>query len=1022
VKGDRIARWQRVIEDSPLATAIFDRDHNVEVWNKAAERLFGWRADEVLGKPALPIIPPEAEAEAADSQRRVQAGETIEGLEGIRVHKNGTRIAVAVYAAAFGEALGGGIAVRFVNITERRRAEEISRDETNRQSLLADFLSASSDAHDQTELLNLLSERASAALNGTCSIYRLTPGERELEVVALSGNETERTELLRATLSRRRWRSDEGLMGRTIQTGETVIRPYLDADARAAYLASLAADRRDEMARIDLRAIISVPLTTAGQPIGVLALARYGESAEAFTERDRAFAEELAGRADIALARLALADQREREARQSRILAQFLEAVTEANGDENAILRRLAQAAADQMGDWCVIKLLSPDRQTLELRAISSRGSEPDPLAWESAGVPFYDPMDLDTIQHGSSVMGQVDPVALAASSNPGLGNAPQRDFGWFLTVPIRLREGVAGDILLLRETSSRPYDESDLGFVEDLSRRAALALERYRLERELHRTSELLSTILDSSPVAIWAVDENLKVTYWNPAAERLYGWAAGEVMGESPPFALADESGSFENSVSQVREGRTVEGEAQRVTKSGEPLEVRLLNAPIYDEERRFKGILGVHEDITERKRLEAELIQAQKMEVVGRLAGGVAHDFNNILTAIIGYSDIAHSMTGEPEMKRVLDTVRAAAQRAAGLTQQLLAFSRRQLLQPRILDANDVVLEMEPILQRLIGEDVDLVASVTPGVGSVLVDRTQLEQVILNLAVNARDAMPDGGRLVLRTENAHFDADQGGHLEMAPGDYVVISVTDTGVGMDEETKSHIFEPFFTTKEVGKGTGLGLATTYGIVRQSGGYIWVYSELGRGTTFKLYFPRSGGVTVPTIPVSHDSGARRGGRVLLVEDEPTLRELGLAVLSRSGFDVLAARDPATALRLAAGAGHLDLLVTDVVMPGSTGIELARQLRETRPDLPVLFMSGYSEDVTDVAGSMSRRFLAKPFTPEALLHAVDQAMGVDVLAGANGQVNGDAPGAAVPAPLDRPAGPRRPPDDDRNLRR
>ncbi len=984
MRGDRTARWLRVLEDSPLATVLLDRELNVEFWNRAAERLFGWRSDEVVGKSQLPIIPPGGEAEAAELERRVQAGETLEDLEVLRIRKDGSLIEVALFAAAFGETLGGGIAVRFVSLTERRRAEAIARDEANRQNILAGFLSASTEARDQAELLTLLSKRAGAALEGTCSVYRLTPDGRELEVVALSGYEDPVVGRLRKMFAQRRWRADEGTMGRTLQTGEAVFRPFMEAADREAYLASLPEDRRDEMAQVDLRAIITVPLSIEGRRIGVLALARFGEAAKPFTDRDRTFAEELASRADIALARLALAAQREKEATQSRILAEFLEGVTEANGDETAILRRLAHSAADQMGDWCIIKLLSNDRERLELKAFSSRGPErtrAHRVSPSARTVPVNDAMDSESIQHGRSFTGPVDPAAVAVSANPGLGPSPRAQFAWLLTVPLRLGGRVMGNILLLREASSQAYDDSDLLFVEDLSRRAALALERHRLERQLHRTSDLLSTILDSSPVAIWAVDEELKVNYWNRATERLYGWTAAEMLGQTPPFATSDDPDAVETAFAQVREGRTVEGEVRRMTKSGVPIDVRILDAPIYDEAGQLRGVLGIHEDIADRKRLEAELIQAQKMEVVGRLAGGVAHDFNNILTAIIGYSDIAHSMTGEPEMKRVLDTVKAAAQRAAGLTQQLLAFSRRQMLQPKVIDTNDVILEMEPILQRLIGEDIDLLASVTPAVGSVLVDRSQLEQVILNLAVNARDAMPTGGRLVLRTEAAHFDSDHA-HLEMAPGDYVVISVSDTGVGMDEETKSHIFEPFFTTKEVGKGTGLGLATTYGIVRQSGGYIWVYSEPGRGTTFRIYFPRIGQLHTVAAPAPSDPELRRAGKLLLVEDEPTLRDLALAVLSRRGFDVISARDPAAALELAADAGHLDLLVTDVVMPGTTGIELARRLREVRPELPVLFMSGYSEDVTDVAGSMTRRFLAKPFTPDALLRAVDDAIGAD----------------------------------------
>ena len=956
MSGDRDSRWRRIVEESPLATLVLDRDMKVEFWNDAATRMFGYTAAETVGRRFADIVPAGREDESRQLQERLVSGESVVGFETVRTAKDGRPLDVAIYASNFGD-LGGGIAVRFVDIRERIASEAHAREEAQRQKLLADFLSASADARDQNHLLDLLCQRAATALQGTCSIYRLTADVRDLEVVALRGEDEGLVGRLQAMFTQRRWRADEGTMGQTLRTGKTVFRPYLDDAARTAYLASLPEDRRAEMASIDMRAICAVPLTVGGEPLGVLSVARFGELAEPFDERDRTFAEELASRVDIGLTRLALQLQRDREARNARILAEFLAGVAEADGSDDAVLERLARAAADQMGDYCAIRLPAADGTETRTRAARDRRLE----------RPECDPAAGIALDARGPVIGE--PPAPA-------GDCPE--FAHYLAVPLRLPGNGAAQVVMLRQARSGSYDEADAIFVEDLARRAALALERQRLEHDLRTTSELLATIMRALPVAMWAMDERMQVMFWNPAAERLYGWTADEVLGSVPAFELAGDPESVEAAFEQVRKGRIVEGEAKRVTKSGDLIDVRRLNAPIMDREGKFQGVLAIHEDISERKRLEAQLVQAQKMEVVGRLAGGVAHDFNNILTAILGYSDLAHSMTAEPELQALLDTVKAAAQRAAGLTHQLLAFSRRQVLQPRVVEVNAVILEMEPILRRLIGEDVDLVAAVSPNVGAVLVDPTQLEQVVLNLAVNSRDAMPNGGRLVIRTETARIGVDSP-HPELSPGDYVAIVVTDTGTGMDEETRSHIFEPFFTTKEVGKGTGLGLATTYGIVRQSGGHIWVYSEPGLGTTFKLYFPRADRAPSEPAALPQPLPGRRNGRLLVVEDQPELRDLAHAVLTRRGFHVLAAQDPATARRLARDAGRLDLLITDVVMPGGTGIDLARQLRRNQPDLPVLFMSGYSEEVIELAGSPHSSFLSKPFAPDTLLDAVDAAI-------------------------------------------
>jgi PAS domain S-box-containing protein len=388
--------------------------------------------------------------------------------------------------------------------------------------------------------------------------------------------------------------------------------------------------------------------------------------------------------------------------------------------------------------------------------------------------------------------------------------------------------------------------------------------------------------------------------------------------------------------------------------------------------DAQGRPSSMIGTVQDITDRRRLEEQLLQSQKMEAIGRLAGGVAHDFNNLLTAIIGYADLlARRVKGTPRLEHNVAEILEAAERAAGLTRQLLAFSRKQVLQPRVLSLNAAVADIESMLRRVIGEDVQLVTALAEGLGRVRADPTQLEQVILNLAVNARDAMPDGGRLTLETAN----------VEMDGGRYVALAVTDSGVGMDAETRSRVFEPFFTTKEPGKGTGLGLAMVYGIVAQSGGSIRVHSEPGRGTTFKVFLPRVD--DPPTDPPRSERPAGGGVETLLVaEDEDGVRALICEVLRDLGYRVLEAPRPERAVELLAGDGPpVHLLLTDVVMPGMDGRQLAQRLTALRPGLRVLYMSGYTGEAIARHGVLEHGtlLLQKPFTPEALARSVRQAL-------------------------------------------
>jgi signal transduction histidine kinase/ActR/RegA family two-component response regulator len=408
----------------------------------------------------------------------------------------------------------------------------------------------------------------------------------------------------------------------------------------------------------------------------------------------------------------------------------------------------------------------------------------------------------------------------------------------------------------------------------------------------------------------------------------------------------------------------------------------------APIRDRERRIVAGLVALSDITEERVIQQQIGQSQRLEAIGRLAGGVAHDFNNLLTVIIGAGALTLDSLAlhDPARAQVEDMVHCA-HRAADLTRQLLAFSRRQMIQPKVVDLNSSVVALVKMLQRILGEDVEVITALSQSLGRVLADPGQLDQIITNLAVNARDAMPRGGRLTIETANVDLDeAYAMQHADVRPGPHVMLAVSDTGVGMDRETQARVFEPFFTTKAHGHGTGLGLATVYGIVKQSGGHIWVYSEPGRGTTFKVYFPRVQGTTEHVAAPQAPAALARGSEtVLLVEDEDAVRTLVRAVMSGAGYTVMECRDAEEAEFMTRSfGGPIHLLITDVVMPGRSGRELAEQLAPLRPAMRVLYMSGYTDNAIVHHGVIDSgvAFLEKPFTPQQLLRRMREVLDQD----------------------------------------
>jgi len=395
---------------------------------------------------------------------------------------------------------------------------------------------------------------------------------------------------------------------------------------------------------------------------------------------------------------------------------------------------------------------------------------------------------------------------------------------------------------------------------------------------------------------------------------------------------------------------------------------------------------GVQVIARDVTERKRLEMQLPQSQKMEAIGLLAGGVAHDFNTLLGVICGQCKLISLQSNlDDGLRTRIEEIAKAAQRAAELTRQLLAFSRKQLLQLNVLDLNAAVTDMAAPLRRLIGEHVTLVTRLAPDLGRIKADPSQIEQVIINLAVNARDAMPQGGTLILETANQELDEEFARHNPLAaPGWYVMLTVSDTGVGIDKESMAHIFEPFYTTKEMGKGTGLGLATVYGMIKQSGGHIAVHRVPGRGATFAIYFPLvAGEAQTEKSEVRPLTATPRKETILLVEDEATLRELVRTCLQQAGYTVLVAEDGYEAMEIASRhPGEIDLLLTDVVMPGLSGLEVARRLREQRPQTKVLYVSGYLDAATLAPESLGpgAAFLEKPFRLQALTRKLLEVLG------------------------------------------
>jgi two-component system, cell cycle sensor histidine kinase and response regulator CckA len=716
--------------------------------------------------------------------------------------------------------------------------------------------------------------------------------------------------------------------------------------------------------------------------------------------------DDLAFRAGEAQRELA---ERKRMTERLGLLVEAAQEFAATTHDYERLLEVIARRLGQVVGDLCGIRILSEDGQWLEpTGAVYHR--DPEMLALAKQGAV------ADRQRLGQGISGRV-----AASGQPLLASAPtaaefaagaEPPYRSFLerlgittsiAVPLKCRGKVLGVANLIRGSPGRPYGEDDLAFVGTVADHAALAIANalsYAAERASHATAvrandalreseEAHRLLFEASPLPLFVYDvETFAPLAVNEAALQLYGYRHDAFMGLNVT-ALAVATPEEVRATLDTWGGAPATGISRYRRRDGAELVAEYSTRALSFAGRRAR--ITVLKDITTQRqgeealrRTEEQLRQSQKMEAVGRLAGGVAHDFNNVLSVILSYADLLlMDLNPDEPMRDEVEEIAKAARRAAELTRQLLMFSRQQVLAPRVLDLNDVLTNMDKMLQRILGADVDLVSRPTPSLGRILVDPNTIEQVIMNLVVNARDAMPTGGKLTMETANVVLDESYArDHLGVKSGPHVMLAVTDTGIGMDRVTLSRIFEPFFTTKAAGKGTGLGLSTVFGIVQQSGGSVWVYSELGRGTTFKVYFPhvdRAVDVVRPAVPPTTLRGSET---ILLVEDDDQVRTVARGILARCGYHLIEARNAGEALlHSESHPGRIHLLLSDVVMPQMSGPELAKRLARARPDMRVLCMSGYTDDSIVRHGVLEARvaFLQKPITPESLTAKVREVL-------------------------------------------
>ncbi len=870
--------FRTVIEASPVPIAAVDLEGSVLVWNNAAQRVFGWSAGEVLGRP-VPIV-----TEKAQAGLQALRGEGITGLEIRGRKRDGTFVDLHLSTSPMRDHQGNiyGVVQILEDITERKRAEDALRDSEERYRLLFASNPQPMWVYD-LETLRFLEVNDAAVVHYGYS----------------------REEFLAMTIKDIRPPQDvHALLKNVARAGGGIDKAGVWRHRK-----------RDG-------SLIEVEITSHRVDFG----GRRGELVLANDITERRRAEEALRESERRLSEVAAFNQRVIDS--STVGISTFDAVTGQCMSANAVMAKIIGGTIEQV------------------RGLNFRQAEP----WKKTGL-------------------------LETADRALLNGAEQRRETHVVT---SFGKDVWLDCSLVPfNIERRPHV---LLMVHDIT-------ERKRADDRLRESEEQFRLIAENVADLIAVLDLDGRRVYNSPSYKTILGdveGARGTVsFNEIHPDDREKIKRIFEET---VRSGVGQRGEFRFLLKDGSIRFIESQGSVIRDREGKVAKVVVVSRDVTGRKMLEQQLLQAQKMEAIGQLAGGVAHDFNNLLTVINGYSHlILERLDPESPYRSPIVEIQKAGGRAASLTRQLLAFSRRQILAPQTIDLNAVVSDLEKMLRRLIGEDIILETNLYPNLGKVHADPGQIEQVIMNLVVNARDATPQGGRITIETSNVELGEEYvRTHHEVSPGRYVMLGVSDTGHGMDAETQTHIFEPFFTTKEKGKGTGLGLSTVYGIVRQSGGSIWAYSELGHGTVFKVYMPRIDEARERKEQEQINVAPARGGNetILITEDQDAVRLLVYETLKSKGYEVLEASGGEDALRIGRGHGKpIHLLVTDVVMPGMSGREVARNLEHLNPRMKVLYMSGYADDAIVRHGALEKglSFIQKPFTPAALAHKVREVL-------------------------------------------